>query len=99
MKNFLDNQAPPPLEGTKKELTKHPLMPTAEPTFPTDNAYLLIRIAGDLAPNLADKPQDQAAALRMAWQMVKAYHPGNEADVTTAARIVSLSMTQLDLLR
>jgi hypothetical protein len=71
----------------------------AEPTYPNDNAYLMMRIAGDLAPNLSDKPQDHAPALRMAWKMVQAYHPGDESEATAATRIVALSMTQLDLLR
>ena len=71
----------------------------AEPTFPDERSFLLVRIAGDLAPHLADKPQDRSLAMNMAWRMVKAYHPCSEAEVTGAARIVSLSMTQLDLLR
>ncbi|MFO1025245.1 MAG: hypothetical protein U1E70_08695 [Acetobacteraceae bacterium] len=69
----------------------------AQPTFTDEKTYLIARVAGDLAPTLADKPQDRNAAMQMAWRMVKAYHPSSEAEVIAGARIASMSMLQLDL--
>ncbi|MBS0641946.1 MAG: hypothetical protein JSS43_18940 [Proteobacteria bacterium] len=76
-----------------------PTTRTAEPTFTTEKPYLLARIAGDLAPTLADKPADRTHALQMAWRIVRSYQPATEAEVLGAARIASLSMMQLDLTR
>ena len=71
----------------------------SEPTYPDQDMYLLTRIAEDIAPYLAERPQDRINAMQMAWRMVKSYAPASEAEVLNAGRIVSMSLVQLDLLR
>ena len=71
----------------------------ADPTFEDEAIYLLNRIAEDIAPHLAERPQDRLMALQMAWRTVKSYAPGSEAEVLAAGRIVSMSFVQMDLLR
>src|SRR4051794_5630699 len=75
-----------------------PINPDA-PSYNDEKFYLIARIAGDLAPSLADRPQDRRPALQMAWRTVKSFHPGSEAEVIAAARITALSFAQLDVLR
>jgi len=72
-------------------------VPTA--SFNDEKLYLVARIADDIAPTLADRAEDRDMACRMAWRMVRSYDPATEGEVLSAARIVSLSLTQLDLLR
>jgi hypothetical protein len=68
-------------------------------TFDDEKLYLVARIAEDLAPNLATRPQDHGMACQMAWRLVRSYAPSCEAEVLCAARIASLSLTQLEMLR
>ncbi len=69
------------------------------PAFNDEKLYLVARIADDIAPTLADRAEDRDMACRMAWRIVRSYAPTSEGEVLSAARIVSLSLTQLDLLR
>jgi len=69
------------------------------PTFDDEKLYLVARIAEDLAPNLATRPQDHGMACQMAWRLVRSYDPSCEAEVLCAARIANLSLTQLEMLR
>lgn len=69
------------------------------PTFNDKKLYLVTRIAEDLAPNLADCPNDRGMACQMAWRLVRSYKPTSEDEVLNAARIASLSLTQLEVLR
>src|SRR5579871_6093793 len=69
------------------------------PAFNDEKLYLVARIAEDIAPNLADRAEDRGMACQMAWRIVRSYAPTSEGEVLSAARIVNLSLTQLDLLR
>src|ERR1700733_13812352 len=69
------------------------------PAFNDEKLYLVARIADDIAPTLADRAEDRDMACRMAWRIVRSYAPTAEGEVLSAASIVSLSLTQLDLLR
>ena len=69
------------------------------PAFNDEKLYLVARITDDIAPNLADRAEDRGMACQMAWRMVRSYAPTSEGEVLSAARIVSLPLTQLDLLR
>jgi hypothetical protein len=71
----------------------------AGPTFTNERAYLADRVVRDIAPSLSGRPQDQEMAEKMAWRMVRSYAPTSEAQVLGAARAISLSLVQLDLLR
>jgi hypothetical protein len=69
------------------------------PSFDDEKVYLVNRIAGDIAPHLALKPEDQTNARIMGWNLVAAYSPQTEAEALHAGRIVCLSFAELGLLR
>ena len=69
------------------------------PSFDDEKIYLVNRIARDIAPHLASKPEDQTNARIMGWNLVAAYSPQTEAEALHAGRVVCLSFAELGLLR
>src|SRR4051794_7164979 len=59
----------------------------------------MTRIGEGIAQFLELKPEDQANVRKLGWNTVAAYAPENEAEAVHASRIVSLSHTELALLR
>ena len=64
-----------------------------------DDIRIALRVAEDIADNFATTGGDLHAARQAAMRAIGAYQPRNGAEVLHAARIVALSMTELDLLR
>jgi hypothetical protein len=60
---------------------------------------IAFRIAEDIADNFVTGPDDRPAARQLSLHAIGAYRPRDSVEMLQAARIVSMSMTHLGLLR
>src|SRR5689334_7798704 len=64
-----------------------------------EDVRIVVRIAEDIASRFATGAEDLPAAHATALRAIEAYGPRNNRELIQAARIVALSMTELDFLR
>jgi hypothetical protein len=70
-----------------------------EQTWDEDKAYLVMRMAEDIGSHFQFGPGDRTVSRVVTWKVIASYAPACEAEVLDAARVVSLSLFELDLMR